>query len=85
MVCRPYTPPWLSEIKIISHHTGHSLLWLSLMLPENIPIVPDVKIRFKINMYNNAIYLLIIHMNVCYTGFLSGILYCITLSPYNRK
>ena len=80
-----YTQPWLSEIKIILHHTGHSLLWLSLVLPKNIPIVHAVKICFKINMYKNEIHLLINFINVCYTGFLKGILDCITLSPYNRK
>ena len=37
-----YSYSWFSEIKNISDHTGHSFIWLSQMLPENISIVHAV-------------------------------------------
>ena len=39
--------PWLSEIKNILDHTGHSFIWLLQMLPENISIVHAVKISLQ--------------------------------------
>ena len=84
-----YTSPWLSEIKNILDNTGHSFIWLSQILPENLSIVHAVKISLQ-DQYVQEWNTIINDSSKCvlYRTFKRNFVfenYLTTLSPYNRK
>ena len=84
-----YTSPWLSVIKNILDNSGHSFIWLSQILPENISIVHAVKKSLQDqyvqewNTINNNSSKCVLYRtfkrNFVFENYLT------TLSPYNRK
>ena len=84
-----YTSPWLSEIKNILDNTGHSFIWLSQILPENISIVHAVKnslqdqyVQEWDTIINNS-FKCVLNRTFKRNFVLEN--YLTTLSPYNRK
>ena len=75
--------------KYILDHTGHSFIWLSQMLPENISIVHAVEKSLQ-DQYvqewdtiNNTSYKCVLYRTLQRNFIFEN--YLITLSPYNRK